>query len=276
MNAKIIVGILASFLLGGVMYFVGKDTIESLIIGMLGSIFTILFSTKIDMDESQKTILNSIKTSKKINSTPILKDLISSAIKNYKKIEKYNNKTLQYEAIESLRRFSVEIEDLSTKKINTEKEDVRVKILFSLLKEAKNNIYSVSYLDRWEEELGRKTFIENEKSIKNGIEIERIFLLERESKESLEIITKHFKIGVKCFVAIESKVPDDLRKYMILIDKIAITIPIFNKNGVNNGGFISFDKKDISKSYDSWKRLKLYSEEIFDIQGIENKFNNKT
>ena len=275
MNAKIIVGILVSFILGGLMYFIGKDSIESLIVGMLGSIFTILFSIKIDMDNSKNIILKSIKTSKDINSNKALKDLIPLAIKDYKKVESYNNKILNHEAVEVLRRFSVEIEELATKKINTDKEDRRVKILVTLLREAKNNIYSVSYLSRWEEELGKKAFQENKNAIGNGVKIKRIFIVNPKIDNALETISKHIEIGVECYIAIEDPLPYDIKKHIVLVDKTAVTVPIISKNGKNSGGFISFDKKDISKAYDSWKRLEMYSEKVSNIKQVKNKINNK-
>lgn len=263
-NTKMAIGILSSFILSGLMYFIGKDTIDSLMIGMLGTIFTILYSIKEDINNSSSLILASVQTSKDIHDSPLLKELITTSINNHKEIRKINNGILSAESVEALRIYTSTLSDLAKKKINTKTEDKRVQIMMSLLKETKKYIHTVSYPSLWKEELGRKLFKENQELIKRGVKIKRIFILKDVDDTTMNIISDHFSIGVECYTILESSLPNDIKTHQTIYDDFAVTVPQYNKAGDNNGGVISFDEKDISQGRDSWDRLQLFATKIID------------
>ena len=263
-NAKIAIGILSSFILSGLMYFIGKDTIDSLMIGMLGTIFTILYSIKEDINNSSTLILASIQTSKDINSSPLLKKLITTSVNDHNEINKFKNEILSTESIDALRIYSTTLSDLAKKKINAKTEDKRVQIMMSLIKETKKYIHTVSYANLWKEELGRKLFKENEILIKRGVKIKRIFVLNNIDNITFDIIKNHLSIGVDCYTIPEGSLPNDIKIHQTIYDDFAVTFPQYNKAGYNSGGVISFDEKDISQAKDAWDRLKLFATKIND------------
>ena len=274
-DVKLVIGVLISFVVGGLTYFINGDAKESLIVGMFTSIFSILISIKLDIDHSKSSILNSIKTAKDINSDIVINELISSIVNNYKKIKNINNEYLISESIDSLKKCTITLSDLSGKKINTEAEDKRMMILLNILKNTKNQIYAVSYPSSWKESLINRVFQENKKMIEKGVNIKRIFVLKKVDADIIEMFKFHLSIGVECYVAFEEYIPSEVRKHQVIYDDLAVTIPLYEKNGYMNGGTISFDEKDIHKAKDTWKRLELFSKRIVKVEELEG-LNNLT
>ncbi|MBI1878595.1 MAG: hypothetical protein HYR94_10275 [Chloroflexi bacterium] len=169
----------------------------------------------------------------------------------------------------ALQACSTKLEELVEGKISIQDEDERTKLIIKLLQETKISVKAASYPSRWYGQLGAKWLEENGAAIGRGINIERILIIPNETGSELpNLVKKQLKLGIKLHIALESSIPDELRRNFIVFDDTIATLASFNSRGVNVGGIISTSEWDIQQAQRNWERLRLYSREIRSAEEI--------
>lgn len=252
------VGIFISISTGVALFINGEDTIPSLTVGLLGSILSLLSAIKFDVLSGEEKIIRSIKLAKELNKNKVLKETVYPIILGFDKIDP-KNKILLDIAIDSLKTSQNVIAHVSEGKILANSEESRAKILIKLFNSSKDNIRAASYPNRWIGKINESVFQSNISAISRGVRIQRVHICREFNNEEFLIIKNQMKYGVESYIVDEKDVLPKHRRHMIIFDEKSATLPDYDKEGNNNGGLISFDKKDVSRITRLWESLEIHA-----------------
>lgn len=223
-----IVGFIISAGVSTALLVAGEDTVASLTLGFVLAALTQLFDLQKRHSDSEERILQASALSETLFHDEWLLKHIRQIIEDYQSVKKGE---VQQEFF--LERARTAIDDcsstlagLSKGRVSITREEQMV-ILEELLRTARVQARGVSYItfrEWWRTQVGKSYLQENERAVKRGIHIIRIFVVPKDKIHELkELVIEHCKSGVEVYIAIEEEQPPELLESYMIIDESIVS-----------------------------------------------------
>ncbi|MGC8799886.1 MAG: hypothetical protein ACP5UR_06540 [Chloroflexus sp.] len=179
-----IVGFLISAGVSAVLLITGQDTIASITLGFVLAAFTQLFDQQKRQSDSEERILQASALSKALFRDEWLLKRIQQIVEDYQNVK---NSDVQRDfflekARTAIDECSTTLTELSKHRVSVTREEQMV-VLEELLRTAHTRALSVSYIafkDWWYTQVGKNYLKENERAVKRGVHVIRIFVSPRD------------------------------------------------------------------------------------------------
>lgn len=255
-EAVVIVGILVSLIIAGVMVFLGQDTVDSVLVGLITTCITLIVEMFSRLTKTEQRILETDKLRTLLRKDDDLREQIYRIVKNYQSIQSKGFEIFQTISSDALLECDNTMNNLVSGYIQVE---VAGKYSYGRksVRNAKEKVRAVAYedIDTWRTEHLKDVLHENEKAVKRGIKIQRIFILAPEKEAAAyDVLEAHEKSGVEVFVVSPNDVPQKcLLSYSIADHNILVTF-FYSRDGKKfTGEEISVNTADISNAEDNFE-----------------------
>ena len=262
----IITGVMIAIIISLVLYILGIETINSVIIALLGIIITL----QIDIiNRMEKTLLLNkqyFKLGNKIESIPWLYNSILNIVDSTNTIILKSKNNLFKDSVKhEVEKCQNVLDEIKRGYLKTDFYDINP--LLIALENTKKILRAVSVCniddDFWESSIGQRFWDENVIAMKNrNICIERIFIYEEWTDKLQKQVKKQADSGVKVLIISKDKLPDYLCNDRIIYDAKFMYKAILNSNGIPIENLLSTNESDINHEIKIFNRSKHLASEF--------------
>ncbi len=221
----LLISIFLSTAIGIGLVLAGKDSISSLIVGLLVAIITLLVDAIARIHKTENTVLSLEKLSRIISDESLGKSLLEIA-QSYEAMKEYDFDHYRIIADQNIAECKEILQNIASGSVY-----IPAKSLFeygghTAVEQTQSNIKAIhaGKMDFWRSEPGEKHFQENRVAARRGVKITRIFALSNNDvKNWTDILKKQSRAGIQVFVVNPNRV---VREFMILDDRILIVIEL--------------------------------------------------
>ncbi len=272
-DSFIIVGAIVSIALAFGLWFSGIDTVESLMIGLLGLVLSVLLDILIRLQTGQWQLLDTLGLLNSLHKHPHLSVKIRIIVNCYLELIERNKGDLfcdrSHIVLENTR---ITMQELAQGRLCATPEE-QINLDTTLMKNAKQSVWSTSYVSPeawWKTPEGRKYWDENVSALRRGVKISRIFILPRgSSKELVDILEEQQNADVDVWVAQEKQIPPGLAEdYMIVDHKVVSTAELTREGRIRNPVF-SIDPLEVEKAKRRYELLLGHSVRASELAELE-------
>lgn len=269
-----IVGFVISASVSAALLIAGQDTVASITLGFVLAALTQLFDLQKRHSDSEERILQASALSEALFRDEWLLKHIQQIVENYQSV---NNSEIQRDFFSEKARLAIDecsttLTELSKGRVSVTREEQMV-VLEELLRTARKQARGVSYIafkDWWHTQVGRNYLRENERAVRNGIRITRIFISPRDRIQELkELAIEHLKAGVDVYVAIEEEQPSELLESYLIVDESVVSKSQIILGGQFQRAIVTAEPYEVKKMIHNFNWLLRNSrkaEEVFDIE----------
>jgi hypothetical protein len=265
-----IVGFIISAGVSAVLLIAGQDTVSSLTLGFVLAAFTQLFDLQKRHSDSEERILKASALSEALFRDEWLLKRIRQIVEDYQSV---NKSEVQREFF--LEKARVAIEDcsntlagLSKGRVTITREEQMV-VLEELLRTAHMQARAVSYItfgEWWQTPVGKSYLQENERAVKRGVHIIRIFVAPKNRINELkELVIEHLKAGVEVYVAIEEEQPLELLESYLIVDESVVSKSQIILGGQFQKAYITAEPYEVQKMIHNFNWLLRNSRKAEDM-----------
>lgn len=135
------------------------------------------------------------------------------------------------------------------------------------IKKAKSTMLAVSIEDKknWNETIFLEYFNQNIKAVKRGVGVSRIFILNEndiKDKEMIDIIKRQKNAGFNVFYAMSDKVPFEIQKDFVIIDKKVVFTVERGEKGIGRG---IKNTSSVENYIQIWEELRRRSTDVDEL-----------
>lgn len=223
-----IVGFVSSTGVSAALLVAGQDTVVSITLGFVLAALTQLLDLQKPHSDSEERILQANALSKTLYRDEWLLKYIRQIIEDYQSVKKgeVQREFFLERACTAIDDCSSTLAGLSKSCVSITREEQMV-VLEELLRTARVQARGVSYIafrDWWQTQVGKSYLQENERAVKRGIRITRIFVAPGDRLQELEELAfEHRKAGVEVYVAIEEEQPPELLESYLIVDESTVS-----------------------------------------------------
>jgi len=265
-----IVGFIISAGVSAVLLIAGQDTVASLTLGFVLAALTQLFDIQKRHSDSEERILKASALSEALFRDEWLLKRIRQIVEDYQSV---NKSEVQREFF--LERARAAIEDcsntlagLSKGRVTITREEQMV-VLEELLRTAHMQARAVSYItfrEWWQTPVGKSYLQENERAVKRGVHITRIFVAPKNRINELkELVIEHLKVGVEVYIAIEEEQPPELLESYLIVDESVVSKSQIILGGQFQKAYITADPYEVQKMIHNFNWLLRNSRKAEDV-----------
>ncbi len=252
LDALQIVGFIISAGVSAVLLIAGQDTIASITLGFVLAALTQLFDLQKRHRDSEERILQANSLGEALFRDDWLLSHIRQIVEDYQSV---NKGEVQQEFFLGKARAAIEdcsstLAGLSKGHVTITREEQMV-VLEELLRTARVQARGVSYIAFsrwWQTQIGSSYLRENERAVKRGIRIIRIFVAPKDRIHELkELVIEHRRAGVEVYVAIEEEQPPELLESYLIIDESIVSKSQIILSGQFQRAYITAEPYEVKK-----------------------------
>lgn len=269
-----IVGFVISAGVSAILLVTGQDTISSITLGFVLAALTQLFDLQKRHSDSEERILQASALSEALFRDEWLLVNIRQIVSDYFSVERRDVQRDFFleKARNSIEECSMTLTELAKGRVTVTREEQMV-VLEELLRTARVQARGVSYItfqNWWRTQVGRNYLLENERAIRKGIRITRIFISPRDRVQELrDLAVEHHKIGVDVYIAIEEEQPSELLESYLIVDDTIVSKSQIILGGQFQRAVITAEPHEVKKLIHNFNWLLRNSrriEEVFDVK----------
>jgi len=269
-----IIGFIISAGVSTILLIAGQDTVASLTLGFVLAALTQLFDLQKRHSDSEERILKASTLSELLFRDEWLLKRIQQLIEDYQSV---NKSEVQREFF--LEKARTAIDDCSSTLAGLSKGHVSITraeqmvVLEELLRTARVQARGVSYIafrEWWQTQIGKSYLQENERAVKRGVHIIRIFVAPKDRLHELkELVIEHCKAGVEVYVAIEEEQPPELLESYLIVDESIVSRSQIILGGQFQGANVTTDPFEVKKMIHNFNWLLRNSRKAEDVFQFE-------
>lgn len=269
-----IVGFVISAGVSAILLVTGQDTISSITLGFVLAALTQLFDLQKRHSDSEERILQAGALSEALFRDEWFLVNIRQIVSDYFSVERRDVQRDFFleKARNSIEECSMTLTELAKGRVTVTREEQMV-VLEELLRTARVQARGVSYItfqNWWRTQVGRNYLLENERAIRKGIRITRIFISPRDRVQELrDLAVEHHKIGVDVYIAIEEEQPSELLESYLIVDDTIVSKSQIILGGQFQRAVITAEPHEVKKLIHNFNWLLRNSrriEEVFDVK----------
>jgi hypothetical protein len=261
LDPVIIIGVLFSIGLSIVLYFVGVDTITSVIIGLSGTTISLLLDLLARGKQLEKLVLETFGLSSDLNADSWAKERLVEIIQSWKKILEADYHPLLLQ-IAKLRTQDArdDLVAIASGEIVTDATENR--LLAVVVEEAKSSVKAASMvsLDFYNSSAGQKYLKINYEAVKRGVNLTRIFIVDELTTEKAHLMNEMVKNGIDVWSVMENLVPDELISAFVISDDYLVWTTEFTPDMQFREHHISIKSEDVLRNSNKFDNLKWLAE----------------
>ncbi len=271
-----IVGFIISAGVSAALLVAGQDTVASLILGFVLTALTQLFDLQKRHSDSEERILQASALSETLFRNEWLLKHIRQIVEDYQSV---NKGEVQREFFLEKARTAIDdcastLAGLSKGHVSITREEQMV-VLEELLRTARVQARGVSYIaftEWWQTQVGKNYLQENERAVKKGIHITRIFVAPKDRFDELkELVVEHCEAGIEVYVAIEENQPPELLESYLIVDESIVSKSQIILGGQFQRANVTADPYEVKKMIHNFNWLLRNSrkaEEVFPSEPV--------
>lgn len=259
----LLIGLFISIGVSVTMFLTGNDTINSMIVGFLSTIVTLLVDIIARIQKVESTILEANNLSK-LFSDERLANALREIAHNYATLKDYKFDHYIKIADTRIAECKTQIRELASGSIFAPAKSIYEYSAYSAFEQAAK---SVKAIDRgpasfWNTERGRKYLESNRAAVKRGIKVVRIFALTgKDANQYVDILKEQVEAGIDVIITNPNRINQE---FLIVDDRIRIDIEQDN-DGQYFGEHIILDAVQVSEAVERFKLLASFGKKIQDL-----------
>lgn len=265
-----IVGFILSAGVSVALLVTGQDTVVSLTLGLVLAALTQLFDLQKRHSDSEERILQASALSETLFRDEWLLKHIRQIVEDYQSVSKGE---VQREFFLEKARTAIDdcssiLAGLSKGHVSITREEQMV-VLEELLRTARVQARGVSYIafkEWWQTQVGKNYLQENERAVKKGVHITRIFVAPKDRFQELkELAYEHHKVGVEVYVAIEEEQPPELLESYLIVDESIVSKSQIILGGQFQRAYVTAEPYEVKKMIHNFNWLLRNSRKAEDV-----------
>jgi hypothetical protein len=270
LDALQIVGFVISVIVSVALLVAGQDTVASITLGFVLAALTQLFDLQKRHSDSEERILQANALGQALYRDEWLLNQVQQIVDSFQLVNKgeIRREFFTEKARAAIIECTNTLSGLSKGRVSITHEEQMV-VLAELLRTAREQARAVSYIDFekwWHSEIGMSYLRENEKAVKKGIHIKRIFVAPRDRVHELEeLINEHYRVGVEVWVAIQEEQPNELLESYLIVDESIVSKSHLMLGGQFQGAYVTADPYEVKKMIHNFNWLLRNSRKAEDV-----------
>jgi hypothetical protein len=257
----IVAGIIISILVGVIMVLIGKDEVDSLIVGLLLTILTLM----LDIFRSFKSHEQLLMENFSLSDDPWLYSKVKDIFSSWKRIKsEVRDDFFLDKSRDVIEQCTRTISDLSKGRITLNMVD-EILVASDLIKRSKKYARAVSHIsfdNWWRSEIGQQYLKDNIAMIEKDINIIRIFIIPRSKIEDMrDLIQKQHEEKIQVWIAIEEDQAIELLESYLIVDDKIVTKSQFTLGGRSRGAYVTADENEVRNTIQNFNWLLRNSRE---------------
>ena len=219
----LVIGVLASVILALVLVLIGVDKVDSLLIGLVSTVITLLIDLMARQRDSEQRLSQAIKLGNQLVGDEETLSILSHLTTNYLSVKKGWFDHFRQRADDELNECKNTIQAMANGYLVVEPTG---KYVFGKkgVEMATRTVKAVSYepLELWRTVHWQKSIEVNAKAIERGVTVTRVFVQDQEKlSEYKDVLNAHIEAGANVFVVSPKELDSGvLESYFIVDDKI--------------------------------------------------------
>lgn len=276
LDAFQIVGFVISAIVSVALLVAGQDTVASITLGFVLAALTQLFDLQKRHSDSEERTLQANALGQALYRDEWLLNQVQQIVDGFQSVNKGEIRREFF--VENARAAISEcrntLSGLSKGHISITHEEQMV-VLAELIRTAHEQARAVSYIDFeswWHSEIGISYLLENERAVKGGIHIRRIFVASRDKIHELkELIYEHHRAGVEVWVAVQEEQPNELLESYLIVDESIVSKSHLMLGGQFQGAYVTADSYEVKKMIHNFNWLLHNSRKAEDVFQFKEK-----
>ena len=258
----LVIGILISIGLSVILVITGLDTAQGLIIGLLGTVLTLLVDIVDRLRTAEIGILRIYSFGKNLSQDKWLLATIEQIIDDYEKGKSINLHPFPTRAKGALEECRDVLHTLAEGYMWV-KPQGRYTFGQSGISQSKHSVLAVSYVNPktyWQVTWGEKYLRVNKEIVDRGVKVTRIFLANRSQFPSMiDLMKRQAEAGIQVYVAVLEEVPIELQEdYLIQDEEVLVKVDL-NQEGVTKDELISIKPTTVRSALANFEQLRHLS-----------------
>ncbi len=261
----VITGILVSIAISVFMILMRQDTVLSFGVGLLSAILTLLLEILNEQQASEARLLESLGLSPRALESPLIHEVVKKATHCLAQLEtKFRDSLVSEHFQRATEEYLEQLDGLSLGRVRLSPSPSENWIMAArLVDRAHKSGKAVAYgelHEQWNRDYNRAYWEANHRALQRGVKITRIFMMPEKDIASLkEVLEEQEKSGIDVYVAIEERVPPNLKKDFAIWDDKYLGYSEVTATGEIAKGFISINELDVREAERWFENLLHYS-----------------